>query len=73
MISVALSCLLLVAPLARGSVLPRAPVRVVQGNDDGWAEANVRSFYSALKAAGYDVRLYTLASSAWLTFSVDLD
>jgi hypothetical protein len=55
MISVALSCLLLVAPLARGSVVPRAPVRVVQGNDDGWAEANIRSFYSALKTAGYDV------------------
>jgi len=54
MIPVALSCLLLVTPLAGASVLPRAPVRVVQGNDDGWAEANIRSFYSALKAAGYD-------------------
>jgi hypothetical protein len=25
------------------------------GNDDGWAEANVRAFYKTLNAAGYNV------------------
>ncbi|KAG8736243.1 hypothetical protein FRC12_017718 [Ceratobasidium sp. 428] len=30
---------------------------VVHGNDDGWAEANVRAFYQTLSAAGYNVVL----------------
>ena len=28
---------------------------IIQSNDDGWAEANIRAFYDALKAAGNDV------------------
>jgi ABC-type antimicrobial peptide transport system permease subunit len=32
-------------------------VRIVQANDDGWAELYVRSFNQALNAAGHDVIL----------------
>ncbi|KAB5596077.1 hypothetical protein CTheo_349 [Ceratobasidium theobromae] len=33
------------------------PLKVLVGNDDGWAEANVRAFYQTLNAAGYKVVL----------------
>ena len=41
------SCLLLAAalPLAHG-------VRIVVSNDDGWAEANVRTLFNVVAAAG---------------------
>jgi len=32
-------------------------VRIVQSNDDGWAELYVRSFHDSLIAAGHDVVL----------------
>ncbi len=32
-------------------------VRVIQSNDDGWAELYVRSFHNALAASGHDVVL----------------
>lgn len=38
------------APLAHA-------VRVVQSNDDGWAEGNLRTFFNVLVAAGHDVVL----------------
>lgn len=31
-------------------------VKVLQGNDDGWAEANIRQLYYDLQSMGYDVR-----------------
>lgn len=31
--------------------------RILQGNDDGWAELYLRSFNDALNAAGHDVVL----------------
>ena len=31
--------------------------RILQGNDDGWAELYVRSFNDALNSAGHDVVL----------------
>jgi len=31
--------------------------RIVITNDDGWATAQIRAEYNALKAAGYDVSL----------------
>jgi len=34
-----------------------APIKVLVGNDDGWAEANIRAFYQTLVAAGYDTIL----------------
>lgn len=37
-------------PLAQG-------IRIVQGNDDGWAEANLRTFFNVLTAAGNQVVL----------------
>ena len=32
-------------------------IRIVQGNDDGWAELYARSFEDALRASGHDVVL----------------
>ena len=46
-------CSLLVAaalPLAQG-------IRIVQSNDDGWAETNIRTFFDTLNAAGHQVIL----------------
>ncbi|TRM63968.1 5'/3'-nucleotidase sure family protein [Schizophyllum amplum] len=37
------------------SPLPRAAgIPILVGNDDGWAEANIRAFYTQAKAAGYN-------------------
>lgn len=46
------SSLLLAAalPLVQG-------IRIVQSNDDGWAEANIRTFFNVLNAAGHQVVL----------------
>ena len=41
-----------------GALLPLAQaIRIVQSNDDGWAEANARTFFNTLAAAGHDVVL----------------
>lgn len=32
-------------------------IRIVQGNDDGWAELYTRSFHDALRASGHDAVL----------------
>jgi broad specificity polyphosphatase/5'/3'-nucleotidase SurE len=32
-------------------------VRVIQSNDDGWAENNARTFFNVLDKAGYQVVL----------------
>lgn len=37
-------------PLAQG-------IRIVQSNDDGWAEINIRTFFNTLNAAGHQVVL----------------
>ena len=44
------SILLTVLPLAQA-------VRIVQSNDDGWAEINVRTLFDSLTAAGHNVVL----------------
>ena len=45
------SCFLLAAlPLVHG-------VRIIQSNDDGWAEANLRTFFDVLDKAGQQVVL----------------
>lgn len=46
------SYLLLAAalPLTQG-------IKIIQSNDDGWAEANIRTFFNTLTAAGQDVVL----------------
>jgi broad specificity polyphosphatase/5'/3'-nucleotidase SurE len=38
------------APLAQG-------IRIVQSNDDGWSEANLRTFFDVLNTAGHQVVL----------------
>jgi 5'/3'-nucleotidase SurE len=38
------------APLAQG-------IRIVQSNDDGWSEANLRTFFDVLNTAGHEVVL----------------
>ena len=37
-------------PLAQG-------IRIVQSNDDGWSEANLRTFFNVLTTAGHQVVL----------------
>ena len=32
-------------------------VRIVQSNDDGWSEANLRTFFDVLNSAGHEVVL----------------
>ena len=41
------------------AILPLAAqaVRIVQSNDDGWAESYIRTFNDALNKAGYEVVL----------------
>ncbi|KAG8811239.1 hypothetical protein FRC17_002561 [Serendipita sp. 399] len=38
---------------ANAAVVPRTPLKIIIGNDDGWATANIRAFYNTLKGAGY--------------------
>jgi hypothetical protein len=38
-------------------VTPREGTTVLIGNDDGWAEGNVRAFYSTVKESGWNVSL----------------
>ncbi|EIN14711.1 5'/3'-nucleotidase sure family protein [Punctularia strigosozonata HHB-11173 SS5] len=40
--------------LGNASPLRRASTPILLGNDDGWAEANIRAFYQVLKQAGYN-------------------
>ncbi|ELU40976.1 SurE domain-containing protein [Rhizoctonia solani AG-1 IA] len=40
--------------LGAPAITERAQIKVLVGNDDGWAEANVRAFYQTLAAAGYN-------------------
>ncbi|QRV75318.1 hypothetical protein RhiJN_03333 [Ceratobasidium sp. AG-Ba] len=54
--TVIVSCALPLA-IAAPAVAPRASLKVLIGNDDGWAEANVRAFYQTLSAAGYSAVL----------------
>jgi broad specificity polyphosphatase/5'/3'-nucleotidase SurE len=44
------SSLILAAALVQG-------VRIVQSNDDGWSEINLRTFFNVLDAAGHQVVL----------------
>jgi hypothetical protein len=41
---------------AFAAIIPRAPINVVQGNDDGWAVANIRRLFDILNASGFSVR-----------------
>ncbi|TPX12273.1 uncharacterized protein E0L32_006920 [Thyridium curvatum] len=47
--------------------------RILQGNDDGWAELYVRSFNDALNAAGHDVVLSAPADNKSGTGSLDVE
>ena len=40
---------------ASAALIPRAPITVVQGNDDGWAVANIRRLFDVLNASGFSV------------------
>ena len=41
---------------ASAAIIPRAPIKVVQGNDDGWAVANIRRLFDVLNTNGFSVR-----------------
>lgn len=56
-IATILSSAAIQSAVAAPVVVSRAPLKVLIGNDDGWAEANVRAFYQTLNAAGYNVVL----------------
>jgi hypothetical protein len=57
---------------ANAVVLPRQTgLKVVLGNDDGWATSFIRSFYNSLDQAGYQVSLFIQHSAMLLTFGVD--
>ncbi|CAI4214315.1 unnamed protein product [Parascedosporium putredinis] len=47
--------------------------RIIQSNDDGWAELYVRSFHDSLVAAGHDVILSCPADNKSGTSSLDID
>jgi broad specificity polyphosphatase/5'/3'-nucleotidase SurE len=41
-----------------GAAFPLAhAIRIIHGNDDGWAEVQVRTFFNSLTAAGHQVVL----------------
>lgn len=52
--------------LAALSVATANAQRIVITNDDGWAVAQIRAEYDALRDAGYDVRSF-LAFSSFLS------
>ncbi|KAI5299413.1 hypothetical protein KEM56_003256, partial [Ascosphaera pollenicola] len=52
--------------------LASASVSIVAGNDDGWAEMAIRTFYSDLKAAGYDVLLSAPATAQSSVGNLDI-
>lgn len=60
-------------PLASMGSLVGASVSIVAGNDDGWAEMSIRTFYSDLKAAGYDVLLSAPAEPQSSVGDLDLN
>lgn len=42
-----------IAVLASLALGPAGAINIISSNDDGWAEANVRTFFRALTAAGH--------------------
>ncbi|KAK4209923.1 5'/3'-nucleotidase sure [Rhypophila decipiens] len=48
-------------------------IRIIQSNDDGWAELYVRSFHDFLLAAGHDVVLSAPAENKSGTSSLDIE
>ncbi|KAF2646933.1 acid phosphatase precursor [Massarina eburnea CBS 473.64] len=57
-----------------GAVLPFAQaIRIVQSNDDGWAEINARTFFNSLSAAGHDIILSAPAENQSGKGSSDAD
>ncbi|CAG8624710.1 13297_t:CDS:2, partial [Acaulospora colombiana] len=56
------------AVIQRDSSLPN----IVIGNDDGWATANIRSFYDELKAAGFKAIISAPADNKSGTSGLDL-
>ncbi|OHE95125.1 5'/3'-nucleotidase SurE [Colletotrichum orchidophilum] len=48
-------------------------VRIVQSNDDGWAELYIRSFNDALRASGHDVLLSAPAENKSGSSSLDVE
>ena len=48
--------LLTLAGIANAVAVPRdGGLKIIISNDDGWATANIRTFASTLKSAGYQV------------------
>jgi 5'-nucleotidase len=43
--------------LAAATLPTSSALKILLGNDDGWAAANIREFYRLLKKSGHDVIL----------------
>lgn len=80
-LSVLASLLYFVPALSLGLTVPAPPSayqkvpKIVMGNDDGWAEANIRQLYYDLDVVGYEVRVEWSRSSEedlWLIFSMEV-
>jgi len=63
-LSFVISCALLALPLSRATVIPRggngvaySNVAVIQSNDDGWFEGNLRALYFGLQESGFDTAI----------------
>jgi hypothetical protein len=57
-LQLAISATLFCSSIAAPAPKPRAPsLKILQSNDDGWAEANARALFDRLTTAGHDVIL----------------
>ncbi|CUA68539.1 hypothetical protein RSOLAG22IIIB_03577 [Rhizoctonia solani] len=54
LIATLLASIAVQSALGAPTAVERASLNVLVGNDDGWAEANIRAFYQTLTAAGYN-------------------
>lgn len=61
-----MQCLFSLLILALGTV-SNAQKKVVLTNDDGWAVAQIRAEYTALQAAGYNVKSIILRPTVSVT------
>ena len=54
---------------ASAAIIPRAPVKIVQSNDDGWGVANLRRLFDVLNTSGFSVRAPSSLYTTFFSFS----
>ena len=55
---------------ASAAIIPRAPIKIVQSNDDGWGVANIRRLFDVLNASGFSVRPPSFLYAAYFSFLI---